>query len=379
MRKYRNQIFLGILIALAIYIGLLLLADNQGRLETEGILEHISNFPIGLILPVIFFQTLVIFFRFIEWHYFLGVIEVRDRISLADSLIIFVTTFTMVVSPGKAAELLKVVLLKMKTSDSTAQDEQLKNGVAIARSAPIVIAERVVDGIAVIILMALTLFLAGDQLNLGTFNGIDYGLLSRTLIYSSTALILVGLIVIQIKPLAYFCLNILKQISVINRIHQPIVDFYESSREIFALKHVFLMSIVGVGVYVSSAAGFIIILYGFGLDITWQLILQATFIVGVASAIGALSFVPNGAGVTEISNTGMLLALVAPIQTIVTLPLAAAAALIQGFFHKWFRVLVGLTVAFIFHRRLFDKELEAELAQADTQHRAKIESHPVSG
>lgn len=101
MRKYRNQIFFGILIALAIYIGLLLLADNQGRLETDGILEHIRNFPIWLIFPLIFFQTLVIFFRFIEWHYYLGVIEARDRISVADSLVIFVATFTMVVSPVK--------------------------------------------------------------------------------------------------------------------------------------------------------------------------------------------------------------------------------------------------------------------------------------
>lgn len=370
MRKYRNQIFFGILIALAIYIGLLLLADNQGRLETDGILEHIRNFPIWLIFPLIFFQTLVIFFRFIEWHYYLGVIEARDRISVADSLVIFVATFTMVVSPGKAAELVKVVLLKMKTSDSTSEDEKLKNGVPIARSAPIVIAERVVDGIAVIILMVVTLLIAGDRLNLGTYNGIDYGLLSRTLIYSSAGIILTGLMVIQIKPLAYFFLNILKHIPLINRIYQPLVDFYESSREIFALKHVILMSIVGVGVYTSSAAGFIVVLYGFGLEITWQLILQALFIVGVASAIGALSFVPNGAGVTEISNTGMLLALVAPIQPIVTLSLAAAAALIQGFFHKWFRVLVGLAVAFIFHRRLFGEELEAELAAVEQEKKA---------
>lgn len=370
MRKYRNQILFGILIALAIYIGLLLLADNQGRLETDGILEHIFNFPIWLILPIIFFQTLIIFFRFIEWHYYLGVIGARERISIADSMIIFVATFTMVVSPGKAAELLKVVLLKMKTSEPTASDEKLKNGIPIARSAPIVIAERVVDGIAVIILMAVTLFIAGDKLNLGTYNGIDYGFLSRTIIYSSTVIILTGLIVIQIKPLAYFFLNLAKHIPLINRIHQALVDFYESSREIFALKHVFLMSIVGVGVYISSAAGFIVVLYGFGLEITWQLILQAMFIVGVSSALGALSFVPNGAGVTEISNTGMLLALVAPLQPIVTLSLAAAAALIQGFFHKWFRVLVGLAVAFIFHRRIFDDELEAELAE--------IENHPVS-
>jgi|GEM_PF-314222 len=370
MRKYRNQILSGILIALAIYIGLLLFADSQGRLETDGILETVQTFPLYLIPLLILAQTMVIFFRFLEWHYYLGVIDARDRISLTDSLIIFVATFMMVVSPGKAAELLKSVMLKIRTAET--DPEGKSKGVPVARSAPIVIAERVVDGIAVIILMAATLLIAGDNLNLGTYQGVNYGQLSRGLIYSSSAIILAGLIVIQIKPLAYFCLNILGYIPVIKRLQQPLTDFYESSREIFALKHVIPMSIVGLGVYLSSAAGFIIVLYGFGLEITWQLILQALFIVGVASALGALSFVPNGAGVTEISNTGMLLALVAPIQPIVTLPVAAAAALIQGFFHKWFRVLVGLTVAFLYRNRLFGEDLEAELQEVEQEKTASV-------
>ena len=377
MRKYRNQILSGILIALAIYIGLLLLADNQGKFETEGIIEAIQAFPLYLIPVIIFAQLLVIFFRFLEWHYYLGVIDARHRISLVDSVVIFVATFTMVVSPGKAAELVKSVMLKIRTAETG--DEKSKDGVPIARSAPIVIAERVIDGIAVIILMAVTLLLAGEQLNLGTYQGIDYGLLSRTLIYSSSAIILSGLIVLQIKPLAYFCLRLLGYIPLLKRLEQPLTDFYESSREIFALKHVIPMSIVGLGVYISSTAGFITILYGFGLDITWQLILQGMFIVGVASAIGALSFVPNGAGVTEISNTGMLLALVAPIQPVVTLPIAAAIALMQGFFHKWFRVLVGLVVAFLFRNRLFGEEFEAEFTDSEQEKTAStIEGSSVN-
>jgi hypothetical protein len=301
--------------ALAIYIGLLLLADNQGRLQTEGIMGQLRSFPILWVIPLIFFQILVIFFRFLEWHYYLGVIAARDKISLLDSAIIFVSMFTMVVSPGKAAEVLKSVLLKAKS------------GVPIAKSAPIVLAERIVDGLAVIVIMAITLFAAGEQLNLGTYNGINYQVLSETIIYSSLIVIVAGLIVVQIKPLAYFCLAVVEHIPFVKRLHQPLIEFYESSREIFSLRHVIPMTIVGVGVYISSAAGFIVVLHGFGVAVTWQLIMQAAFIVGVASAVGALSFVPNGAGVTEISNTGMLLALVAPINPVVTPAVAAAAAL----------------------------------------------------
>jgi uncharacterized protein (TIRG00374 family) len=355
MQKYRKQIFIGLLLALGIYILLLVVADSQGQLETDGIVRQIQSFPWYLIPLVIACQLGVIAFRFAEWHYYLGVIDARDKISLADSLIIFVATFTMVVSPGKAAEIVKAVLLKTKT------------GVPVARSAPIVIAERVVDGLAVILIMATTLLLAGDALNLGTYNGIDYGTLSRTIIYSSLALITAGLIVIQIQPLAYFFLNLLPKIPLIRRLHQPLIDFYESSREIFSLRHVLPMTVVGVGVYMSSIAGFMVILTGLGLPFSWNLFLQATFIVGVSSAVGALSFVPNGAGVTEISTTGMLLALVSPLYVIVTPGFAAAAALLQGFFHKWFRVLVGLLVALIFQNRLFSDDFEAALREYDEQ------------
>jgi glycosyltransferase 2 family protein len=364
LAAYRDQIFWGFLITLAIYIGFLIVADLTSG---DNIGQTLARFPLVLILPLIALQTLVIFLRFIEWQYFLGVIDARHKISIADSLIIFVSSFTMVVSPGKAAELLKAVLLKVKT------------GVPIARSAPIVIAERVVDGLAVLVIMTVILLVSGDQLNLGTYDGVNYDLLSRTLIFSSTAMIAIGLIVIQIQPLAYFCLGILARLPLIKRLHAPLIEFYESSRQIFQLRHVIPMTLVGVSIYASSGLGFIIVLYGFGLEISVQLMLQALFIVGVASAVGALSFVPNGAGVTEISNTGMLLALVAPLHPIVTPAVATTAALLQGFFHKWFRVLVGLAVGFIFRERIFTDDFEQAILETQddkAKHDTRTDSAP---
>jgi hypothetical protein len=42
----------------------------------------------------------------------------------------------------------------------------------------------------------------------------------------------------------------------------------------------------------------------------------------------------------------------------------------QGFFHKWFRVVVGMIVAFVYRKRLFTEELEAEIAEMDTERQA---------
>jgi len=350
-RKYRNQVFLGIVLVLGIYVLLLVFLDSQGELSnTDGVIEALVSFPFGLLIPIIVSQMFLIMFRFIEWHYYIRIIGAKGKISLLDSAIIQLSGFIMVVSPGKAAEALKTVFLKAKT------------GIPIARSVPVVIAERIVDGLAVIIILVITLIVSGDSLNLGDYDG-----WSRVIIYSSAAMLGTGLIVVQIAPLAYFCLNLIKRMPLVNRLHESLVEFYESSREIFHLRHVIPMLFVGLGVYTSGAIGFFIILGGMGFEPNGQLFLQATFILGVTSAVAALSFVPNGAGISEASTTVMLVAIVGATQPQMTLPVATAAAIIQGFFYKWFRVLVGLAVAILFRKRLFDANLERALFEYERE------------
>ncbi len=88
-------------------------------------------------------------------------------------------------------------------------------------------------------------------------------------------------------------------------------------------------------------------------------------IVSLASAIGALSGVPNGAGITEISVNAMVMIIVAPFNPQITQGMAIAAAVIEGFLHKWLRVLCGLVVAVVFRKRLFGDGFEAALADME--------------
>lgn len=340
MGKYRNRILLGFGIAFVIYVGMLLFTN------TEELIGHLRTYPWMLLFPLIALKLVSWAFRFWEWHYYLGVVGAQDKISLFDSAVIFISGFTMAVSPGKIAEVLKAVILKVKT------------GVPVAVSAPVVIAERVVDGIAVLIITLGALVLAGDQIDFGAY---------EPLIYLSVVLIVVGMIAVQIEPLAYFFLNLLKRLPFVNRFHQPLVDFYESSREIFKLKHVIPTALMGTVAYIADAIGFTIILSGFGLEVTWLLFLQATFIAGFSAALGALSGVPNGAGVTEVSGSAMIMALIAPGNPALTASAALTAAVIEGFFHKWFRVLVGMIVAIVYRKRLFPAEVEQTLQAMDAE------------
>lgn len=350
MRKYRNRILIGLGIGFVIYAGLLIV------INVEDLIINLSSYPWLILVPMILLKFVSWSFRFLEWHYFLGVIGARDKISLVDSGALFVSGFSMAVSPGKAAEVLKAVVLNAKT------------GVPIARGAPVVIAERVVDGLAVIILAVLALIAAGEAIALG-----EYSLL----VYVSAGLLLFGLIAVQRRGVAYWFLGLVARLPLIRRVHQPLVTFYESSYEIFKLKHMIPTTGFGMVASIGDAVGFAIILSGFGVEITWLLLLQCMVIVSLASAIGALSGVPNGAGITEVSVSAMLLAIVAPLNPIITPAVAATAALIEGFFHKWFRVLVGLLVGVLFRHRLFTLEVEDALSEMEqTRHTSRQQVEP---
>src|SRR5712691_576210 len=79
-------------------------------------------------LPLILGLTLFNYFwRFVKWQYYLRRLEVQ--ISRWRSLLIFVSGLSMAITPGKVGELLKSYLLKRET------------GVAISRTAPIIVAE----------------------------------------------------------------------------------------------------------------------------------------------------------------------------------------------------------------------------------------------
>ncbi|MGQ9887580.1 MAG: lysylphosphatidylglycerol synthase transmembrane domain-containing protein [Aggregatilineales bacterium] len=352
MRKYRNRIIAGLAIGFVIYASLLLL------INTEALVAELQNFPWVLLAPVILLKFGSWFFRFLEWHYFLSVVGARDRLALFDSIVLFISGFSMAVSPGKAAEVLKAVVLKAKT------------GVLIAAGTSVVIAERVVDGLAVIVLAFIALLLAGDSINLGGF---------APLIYLSTGLLAAGLVAVRIRWLAHFFLEQCKRLPVVRRLHAWLVTFYESSYEIFKPRHLLPTTAFGMIAALGDAIGFVVILVGFGLEPTWTLFLQAVVIICLSSAIGALSGVPNGAGITEVSVGTMLIVIVAPQNPALTPAVAAAVALVEGFFHKWFRVLVGLAVGMTFRRRLFSSAVEAEIDALERERRRRVVEYGRSG
>jgi hypothetical protein len=78
--------------------------------------------------------------RFFKWEYYLAKLEIRG-IPKVDSFLTFLSGLVLTVTPGKVGEVFKSLVL------------QQTHGVAVARTAPIVLAERLTDVLGIVILI----------------------------------------------------------------------------------------------------------------------------------------------------------------------------------------------------------------------------------
>jgi uncharacterized protein (TIRG00374 family) len=271
-------------------------------------------------LPLILGLTLVNYvLRFVKWHYYLGQID-AGHVSLSDSIKIFVAGFTMVMTPGKVGELYKAWALKET------------NGVAISRAAPIVLAERITDGLAMVILASAGLLL--------------YRFGAAVLL--AVVLTMGGfVVVVQIRPLALWFLRQGERIPILSRFAHSLRQFYESAYRLLGVKN--LLFAVSLGVISWAAEGIALFLVLLGLDFvaTPALLVQAISALALSTILGAVTFLPGGLGIVDGSLAGLLLFL-----TGTGAETAVAATLIIRLATLWFGVALGVSTLLGFRHEL---------------------------
>ena len=117
---------------------------------TQQIGSSLSHFHGGAFVLALGLATLNYLLRFGKWQYYLRELEVRG-VPVLDSLLVFLTGFVLTITPGKVGEVFKSAVLA-KTHD-----------IAVERTAPIIIADRLTDviGIVLLILMGSAMFPKG--------------------------------------------------------------------------------------------------------------------------------------------------------------------------------------------------------------------------
>ena len=251
--------------------------------------------------------------RWVKWHYFLRCLGMR--VDPSTSIVVFLAGLTMSITPAKAGEVFKSALLLRS------------DGLPMARTAPIVLAERLTDLLALFAIAAL---------GIAAF---DYG---RVAYIVGLVAVCAAVVVLSRPEVVGRLIEIVGARSV--TVAQKLGEAHDSVRRLLQPRTLGLSTLVSVASWSMEAAAFYWILTS--LDATCSLQLAA-FIYAMTTILGAISFLPGGLGVTEGSMVAALLMLGAfDEQTSAT-----AATYMIRFVTLWFGVAIGALAWFTFEAR----------------------------
>jgi len=301
----RRQLLAGLALGFVVALALLLLGD----IRSVG--DQLAGFSWGL-TPLILGCTLFNYIlRFFKWHFYVGLIGVRE-LSLLESARLFVAGFPLAVTPGKAGEALKAVWLRNQT------------GAPIARGVTVVLAERISDGLAVLVLSTL-------------------GVIAYPRYWPVFAIVLGILLAVitisQIRPLALAMIRFSARLPLIGRWTHHLLEFYEGAYALFRPGAMIAAVALGSLAWLGEGIGFYLVLLGLGVPAGVELLSSAVFVLSFSTVVGAVSTLPGGLGASEASIAGMLgFVMLLPAST------SAAATLLIRFATLWFGVALGLAV-----------------------------------
>jgi uncharacterized protein (TIRG00374 family) len=254
--------------------------------------------------------------RWLKWEFYLSRLEIRG-VRRVDSLLTFLSGFVLTVTPGKVGEVFKSVVL-FETY-----------GVPVARTAPIVVAERVTDVIGVVVLIMIgSIGLSGGLLWAG--------------IGTAAVLTLVG--VVSSRRLSLGLIALVERLpGAFRRLGPRLHEAYDSLATTVHPSNLLVPAVLSVGAWALECAALWIILRGLGDRTGFGL---ATFFYATSTLAGAIVPVPGGLGVTETSLQGQM-------QQLGHVGAAAstAAMILVRLATLWFAVLVGfLALSILRHR-----------------------------
>jgi uncharacterized protein (TIRG00374 family) len=309
----RNRLLFSLLLGVVVYAGVSLYSDFQ------ELARSLSEFNWAL-LPLILALTGVNYLlRFVKWEYYLRLIGVQG-LPKRDSFLIFFSGLGMVITPGKVGEWLKSYLLREV------------HGTPFARSAPILIAERLTDSIALLIICGVGIFVFGNLWQ--AFVAVALG-----------CVVLVA--VARHRPTARALLRLGGRLPLLRRFIPQIEEFYESTYVLLSPRAVVAMAAFSAFSWFFEVLAFYFTLIGLGQAGGGTLMLHAAFILPIATLASAILMTPGGLGTAEA-------AIIALSQTLLDMSKSAAAVgtLIIRFGTLWFGVIVGLIAFAVLSRRL---------------------------
>ena len=248
--------------------------------------------------------------RFLRWQLYLA--RQAVRVPVASSAVVFGAGLALSITPGKLGELVKSYLLREM------------HDVPAARTAPIVVAERVTDLIALLLI--------------GVAGVAAYGIDPR-LVMIGGVLVAIGLVLLAYQRPTRALIDLVTRPTRLQRLRAPLHETLGHLASLCRPGPLALATAIAIPAWGCECLGFTVICNAFpGVHVGLGL---ASAIYAGTTIAGALSFLPGGLGVTE---GAMTLALVEGASHL-DRATALAATLLTRLATLWFAVALG--VAFL--------------------------------
>ncbi|MBT9554594.1 MAG: flippase-like domain-containing protein [Myxococcales bacterium] len=305
-----SRVLLGLLFGAVVLVALGLWADGR------ALMDSFRAFDLRYVAPVLGLTLLNYLIRFGKWHYYLGRLGHHPRPT--DSALVFLSGLSMAATPGKLGELVKARLLAARS------------GVPAADTASVVIAERLTD------VLALVLISAGGVVASG-----------RGVFVLVSALVLIGGVVAVTASdfLAGRIFGLLRRMPKLAGLVPKLESFRSASLQLVRPGPLLVATVLSVLAWGCECVGYHLVLVA--LPDTSPSLPTAAFIYAFATVFGAVTFLPGGLLATEgslIGLSGAVFGLAA------TREAATAGALLIRFATLWFGVLVGFCAWGVFAR-----------------------------
>lgn len=245
--------------------------------------------------------------RFLRWQLYLRWQGIE--VPTGSSAIVFGAGLSLSITPAKLGELVKSYLLREL------------HDVPATSSAPIVVAERVTDLLALLVLAVIGVALYGVQ---------------TTLVLAAAALILVGLVLLAWPRPTLALIDLVTRPAALRRLRLPLRETYDGLAALCRPTRLGASTLIALPAWGAECIGFAVICNAFpGVEVGYGL---ATVIYAATTIAGALSFLPGGLGVTEGAMTLLLVASAPHIDEATALD----ATLLTRLATLWFAVVLGL-------------------------------------
>jgi uncharacterized protein (TIRG00374 family) len=297
-----------IVIAVAVYTVLVLRSDIQRVISAADSVSP-AWIPLFLILPL--FNYCV---RFLKWQYFLHRIDVR--VPVGESFLVFIAGFSMTVSPGKMGELLKCSLLKSR------------RGVPVERTSSVVVAERLTDLISMVLLALIGALLVNSRVALPAAG-------------AGAVFVALAMFVLMNRGAWNLFSKIAGKIPLLGKRKHLFDDFRDASVRLLDAKSLAVSVPIGMVSWGIEALVLCVVAASMG----YHLPAGAALLSHAAGSVaGAISMIPGGLGLTELTIDSIMCDYLPAATSTVTTILMRFATL-------WFSVLLGLLALVVLKNR----------------------------